>query len=120
MARGDDIQLRLVRLGVQVLDLCDGLPATAAGKHISGQLLRSGTAGAPNYAEARGAESTNDFIHKLGIVLKELNETEIWLIMVGQRQMVPEEMLQSVQQECKELCRIIAVSRRTARERRNN
>ena len=43
------------------------------------QILRSGTAPAPNYAEARGAESRADFIHKLGIVQKELNETSVWL-----------------------------------------
>ncbi len=40
--------------------------------------LRSGTAAAPNYGEARAAESRADFIHKLGIALKELNET-VWL-----------------------------------------
>jgi four helix bundle protein len=117
MAKGDDIQERLVRLGVRVMDLCDELPSTIAGKHIAGQLLRSGTSGAPNYAEARGAESPSDFIHKLGVVLKELNETEMWLEMLRIRGMIPETTIAPVHQECGELCRIIAVSRRTARER---
>ena len=40
--------------------------------------MRSGLL-APNYAEARAAESRADFIHKLRIVLKELNETKSWL-----------------------------------------
>ena len=35
-----------------------------------------------NYGEGRGAESTADFVHKLGIVLKELNETSIWLLVI--------------------------------------
>jgi four helix bundle protein len=117
MAKGDDIQQRLIMLGVKVMDLCDQLPTTNAGKHISGQLLRSGTSGAPNYAEARGAESPIDFIHKLGIVLKELNETEIWLEMLQLRNMLPEQALQPVHRECEEMCKIIAVSRRTASER---
>jgi four helix bundle protein len=41
--------------------------------------MRSGLAAPPNYAEARAAESRVDFIHKLRIVLKELNETKSWL-----------------------------------------
>jgi four helix bundle protein len=54
--------------------------------------LRSGTTAAPNYAEARGAESHSDFIHKLRIVLKELNETAVWLqpIVEQHRQKRPE------------------------------
>jgi hypothetical protein len=45
------------------------LPGTFAGRYL-GQLFRSGTAGAANYAEVRGAESRNDFVHKLGVVRK--------------------------------------------------
>jgi four helix bundle protein len=117
MAKGDDIQERLLHLGVGVMTLCDQLSPTNAGKHISGQLLRCGTSAAPNYAEARGAESASDFVHKLGVVLKELNETEMWLEMVRIRGMLADERVAAVYQECSELCRIIAVSRRTARER---
>ncbi len=117
MAKGDDIQERLLVLGVKVMDLCDQLPPTMAGKHVSGQLLRAGTSGAANYAEARGAESPTDFVHKLGVVLKELNETEMWLAMVQLRKMLPDPTVQPVHRECDELCKIIAVSRRTARER---
>jgi four helix bundle protein len=118
MAKGDDLQQRLTVFGVRIMDLCESLPPTNAGKHLSSQLLRSGTAGAPNYAEARGAESREDFIHKLGVVLKELNETEVWLEKILLCRMVPEEAVISVRRECTELCKIIAVSRRTAREGR--
>jgi len=118
MAKGDDIQQRLTVFGVKIMDLCDSLPPTNTGKHLSGQLLRSGTAGAPNYAEARGAESREDFIHKLGVVLKELNETEVWLEKLLLRRMVPDHTILPLRQECNELCKIIAVSRRTAREGR--
>ena len=44
--------------------------------------MRSGTATAANYGEARGAESRTDFVHKLKIVLKELNETAVWLKLI--------------------------------------
>jgi len=51
--------------------------------------LRSGTSPAPNYGEARGAESKRDFIHKLGIVLKELNESKVWLLIIVRSEMLP-------------------------------
>ena len=46
---------------------------------ISKQLLRSGTSVGANIYEAYFAESNNDYIHKLSISLKELNETIFWL-----------------------------------------
>lgn len=117
MAKGDDIQERLVKFAVHVMDLCDRIPESVAGSQIAGQLVRSASSAAPNYAEARGAESKNDFVHKLAVVLKELNETEIWLEMVRIRGILADERVAAVGQECSELCQIIAVSRRTARER---
>ena len=46
------------------------------------------TASNTHYGEARGAESKNDFIHKLGIVLKELNESNIWLEIIKRSNML--------------------------------
>lgn len=77
--RADELEERLIDFAVRIVKLSSGLPRTPAGKHIAGQIMRSGTSPAPNYGEARGAESHADFVHKLRIVLKELNETSIWL-----------------------------------------
>ena len=74
MAKGDDIEDRLIDFAVRIIRVCDGLPDTPTGRHSRGQLLRSGTAPAPNYGEARGAESGKDFVHKLKPGLKELND----------------------------------------------
>jgi four helix bundle protein len=79
MARGDDIEERLIDFAVMVIALCEKMPETRAGRHVAGQLVRSGTSPAPQYGEARGAESRRDFVHKLRICLKELNESRIWL-----------------------------------------
>lgn len=73
------MQDRLIDLSVQISEVCDSLPATRLGKHVSGQLVRCGTAPAPLYAEACAAESRRDFIHKLGLCLEELRETMTWL-----------------------------------------
>ena len=79
------------------------------------QILRSGTATAANYAEARGAESRADFIHKLRIVLKELNETQVWLNLIDHTQMLSPEITDQIVAENRELCKIIAASIKTAR-----
>lgn len=94
--------------------LSAGLPNTPAGKHIAAQILRSGTSPAPNYGEARGAESHADFTHKLGIVLKELNETSIWLRVIERSGLLKKDLLTSIIQENSELSRIFTASLKTA------
>ena len=118
MAKGDDIQARLMAFAQGAMDICDLLPKTTAGNHIAGQLLRSATSAASNYAEARGEESKSDFIHKLGLVFKELNESEVWLQLILSRKMIAGDIVATVLQDCKILCRIVAASRRTARNGR--
>jgi four helix bundle protein len=62
-----------------------------------------------------GAESHADFVHKLGIVLKELNETSIWLLVIERSQLLKPELLTDIIQENKELCRIFTSSLKTGR-----
>ncbi len=112
--KGDDIAARLVTLAVAIIKIVDALPDTVAGKHVGGQLLRCGTSPGANYEEARGAESRRDFLHKLGITLKELQETRYWLLAVSGAGLVPDTALKGVLPEVDELCRIIGTSKRTA------
>jgi four helix bundle protein len=87
-SRADELEERLIGFAVRIVKLSANLPKTPAGKHIAGQIMRSGTSPAPNYGEARGAESHADFVHKLRIVLKELNETSIWLRVIERSQII--------------------------------
>src|ERR1700716_2173850 len=82
-SQSDRLEDRLIEFAARIIEFSADLPKTPAGRHIALQILRSGTAAAPNYAEARGAESRADFIHKLGIVQKELNETSVWLRIIS-------------------------------------
>ena len=82
--------------------------------------MRSGTSPAPNYGEARGAESPADFVHKLAVVLKELNETSIWLRIIGRSGMLREPLIVKLVQENDELCKILTASLKTARARSIN
>lgn len=111
----DALQERFVSFAVKIIDLASRLPKTTVCRHISGQVLRSGTSPAPNYAEARGAESRADFIHKLRIAVKELNETGIWLRIILKTRMAPEVLIMNLIRENQELARILSASIKTAR-----
>lgn len=113
----DVIEDRLIDFGAQVIFLSEKLAPTRASQHIALQLLRAGTAPAPNYGEARGAESRADFIHKLDIALKELNEAKVWLKMITRAKLASQEAVAQVLDECQQLARILNASVQTARRR---
>ena len=106
----------MIDFAVRVIKVADALPNSPAGKHIAGQLLRSGTSPAPNYAEARGAESTADFIHKIKIALKELNESCVWLKMICQAELMKPDLLNDLIDENQQLCRMLNASVKTANQ----
>ena len=115
--RANELEERFIDFAVRIVRLSANLPKTSAGKHIAGQIMCSGTSPAPNYGEARGAESQADFVHKLAIVLKELNETSIWLRIIGRSGMLREGLIVHLVQENNELCKILTASLKTARAR---
>lgn len=117
MVKGEDIEERLVQFAVNIVKYSDQLPKTYAGAHFARQLLRSGTSPAAQYAEARGAESDQDFIHKLRICLKGLNETQIWLKIISRSDIHAKPQCQNMLQECEELSRIINAGIRTVKKR---
>ncbi len=116
VAKSNDLERRLIDFAVRVIKVADALPKSPAGKHIAGQLLRSGTSPAPNYAEARGAESTADFIHKIKIALKELNESCVWLKMICQAELMKPDLLNDLIDENQQLCRMLNASVKTANQ----
>ena len=111
----NELEERLVNFAVRIIKLSACLPRTPAGKHVAGQILRSGTSPAPNYGEARGAESRADFVHKMRVVLKELNETSVWLRIIERSRLLKTELLAEIIQENGDLCKIFAASLKTAR-----
>jgi four helix bundle protein len=117
-SQADDLEERLVQFAIDIVTLIGQLPPQFQAKHLATQLLRSGTAAAPSYGEARAAESRADFIHKLKIALKELNETAIWLRIVRGSFAVDADFLTRLVAENTELCKILVASIQTAR--RNN
>jgi four helix bundle protein len=78
-----ELEQRLITFSSSVLREVQKLKKDAEVNHLVGQIIRSATAVALNYGEAQSAESKRDFIHKTGIVLKELRETFINLSLLS-------------------------------------
>ena len=111
-----DLEDRLVEFAGKVIDTVEKMPKNLAAKHLAGQLVRSGTAPALNYAEAIGAESKADFIHKMGIVLKELRETRVCLRIIQRQKYIDDTLIEVVLKECVQLVYIVSKSVKTAKE----
>ena len=79
----ENLSDRLLEFAARIVKPTLLLNRSMAGRHIAGQILRSGTSSDANYEEACGAESRAPFIHKMQIVLKELRETQYWLKLIA-------------------------------------
>jgi four helix bundle protein len=114
-----DLEERLLNYAAAVIAITESFPRSPAGLHVGGQLLRSGTSPLSNHGEAQGAESPDDFIHKLRIGLKELRESKRWLKLARRTTMARSlEEADSLIAETDELTAIFVCSIRTAEKRR--
>jgi len=114
-----DLHERLIDFAVQIISITDNLKSTKAGNHLSGQIVRSGTSPSLNYSEAQSAESRNDFIHKMSVVLKELRETHANLKIIHRAKLYLKEEIDLVLalKENDELISIFVKSIDTSRNR---
>lgn len=112
-----DLEDRFVDFASRIVDVVEALPDTRAGNYIAGQLVRCGLAPALLYGEAQSAESRDDFIHKMKIILKELKETRVCLKLIRKKQMIkPVNRMDDLYKECEELVAIISKSIDTAKK----
>jgi len=107
---------RIYEFSLRALRLVNALPKRqVASKVLGEQLLRSATSIAANYEEARGAVSRADFIAKLGIAYKESREVYLWLSMIADVKLLPENRMKSIIAEAEEIRAILGSSLKTAR-----
>ncbi len=104
------IQDRTLSFAVRVVKLCKFLAEqNGVTRVLYKQLIRSGTSIGANVREAQSAQSDRDFLHKLEIALKEARETEYWLILIVQADLIKEQRIKLLRQECEEIIKILVV-----------
>ncbi|WP_337866484.1 four helix bundle protein [Ignavibacterium sp.] len=80
------------------------------------QILRSGTSIGANVSEAQSAFTKKDFINKLGIALKESRETEYWLKLFKESEIITEKEFLSLFKDCEELSKLLTSIIKTSKE----
>jgi four helix bundle protein len=85
---------------------------------LSKQLLRSGTAIGALVEEANQGESKADFIHKLSIANKEANETQYWIRLLTDSNMLSKETGEPILEKSVELIKISTASIKTSKANR--
>lgn len=106
----DELKLRLRKFSRRIIKMVDKLPNTISGKAIGNQVVRSGTSPGANYRAACRAKSDKDFINKLKIVEEELDETEYWLDVIADSELIKPDLLIELKRETGELLAIITKS----------
>ena len=111
-----DLEDRFVDFTCRMIDVVEALPNTRAGNYIAGQLIKSCHSPTFNYGEVQAAESNNDFIHKMSVVLKELKECRTALKIIYKKEMIkPINKMSGIFDETEQLIAITAKSINTAK-----
>lgn len=115
----NELEARTKEFALRVVRFVGALPKNRVADVLGHQLLRSGTSIGANYREANRAESRSDFIHKIGVVEKEANETRYWLELCEEAGLGDTEERHWLLREASELLAIFTASGKTAKSRRS-
>lgn len=111
-----ELENRLIYFAATIIIAANSFKNNYAGNHLAGQIIRSGTSPALNYGEAQSAESSKDFVHKMGICLKELRESFVCLKIIEKANLTTElGGLSIAKTEANELISIFVSSIKTAK-----
>lgn len=84
---------------------------------LSKQLLRSGTSVGAMVREAEHSESTNDFVHKLSVAQKEINEVLYWLELLFATDYINKNEYESINNDAVEIIKIITRILKTTKKK---
>jgi four helix bundle protein len=108
---------RLLRFAINILSVTERMIDTPESNALRAQIVRSGTAPALLYGEACAAESPKDFVHKMGIGLKELRETRMTLTIISAKNYAMDISLMELIDENDQMIKIFGSSINTVRQK---
>ncbi len=113
-----DLKVRTKEYALRIVTMYSALPKSTVAQVMGKQVLRSGTSVAANYREACRARSGAEFRVKMGIVEQELAETQLWLELLVESEVVAESKMKDLLIETDELLRITVSSITTSKKGR--
>lgn len=111
-----ELENRLIDFAATIIIAASKFEKNYAGNHLAGQIIRSGTSPALNYGAAQSTDSIKDFVHKMGICLKELRESFVCLKIIEKPNLMSDlNSLSIAKTEANELISIFVASTKTAK-----
>jgi four helix bundle protein len=101
---------------LRVIRLFQQLPHTGEAAILGKQLLRSATSVAANYRAACRGRSGAEWFAKMSICVEEADETQLWLELLGDAEILPKAKLASLQQEYATIVAVLATARKTYKD----
>jgi len=116
----EELESRTFAFALRVIRFVSAFPRHTVADILGRQLVKAGTSVGANYREANGAESRDDFIHKIAIVAKEAAESGYWLELCLQTAVGDSNEAVPLLQESKELMAIFTACGKTAKANAKN
>ena len=110
------LKAKSFRFAVRVVNLYKYLCEEKKEFVLSKQILRSGTSIGAMVREAEHSESKADFVHKLAIAQKEINETIYWLELLQTTEYISDKEFESINDDAVEVIKMITASIKTAKK----
>ena len=110
----DELKLRTKQFALRVIRLVAVFPKTIEGRAIANQLVRSATSVAANYRAACRARSRSEFVAKMGVVLEEADETQLWLELIIESKLLRIKRVEPLLEEASELVAIFVATRKSS------
>ncbi len=109
----EELKERCKVLALRVMSLIDHLPKSVQGRVVADQIMRSASSVAAKTRAACRARSKAEFVAKLSIVVEEADETVLWLELIQDGKLLPENRVGNLLEEANEITAIMVASRKT-------
>jgi len=118
----NNLEERVIDFAVFIVDIVEEVKKNYAGNYYGNQIIRSSGSPALNYGEARSAESHKDFVHKMGVCLKELRESYNCLRIINKARLYigKQEKIDKAIDENNQLISIFVASIKTSKSNNSN
>jgi len=109
------LEKRTRKFAVNIIRLSAKLPNTPEGKVVKNQITKSGTSIGANYRESNRSRSKADFKNKIKICTSEASETQYWLEVIVEANLLTWDEAKPSHEECSELLALFsAIGKRNA------
>jgi four helix bundle protein len=111
-----DFKLRTKRFALSIFELLKNIKVSIETDVLRKQIIRSATSVGANYRSACRSRSKADFISKIKICLEEADETQYWLELFFELNLIEQKRFEELYKEVDELIAIFVSSAKTAEQ----